>query len=421
MFRVDMSSNVQDSLFSAQVEDGSVTHLSVGAPGPSLLSRLPSMFQAASNSFLSEEASEAMFQYGPVAGTEDFRKELAQFLSRRYSDSEVNPDELILTTGATNGLHLVISSLVRSGGVVFVENPSYFIALNILSGDMGLTVVPVNMTEHGLNVEELEEGIKQSAEKHDTSVQDGRFWGMIYTIPTFHNPTGVTTTRAVGEKLINLAKKWNLLILCDDVYNLLNYSKTRDFSRLKALDSENEGHIISNGSFSKILAPGVRLGWLEAPSGLVTRLKSSGVLLSGGAQNNLMSGVVTRLVSLGHLETHLEYSIKVYGERMDSAVKILSRGLPPNWSVIHPQGGYFLWIKTSLRDVTQFLHWLEEEIKITVMPGKFASPNTHLERQNSDCLMNCFRISIAYYDLDELKKACDDLCHASTEFTKQSS
>ena len=136
-----------------------------------------------------------MFQYGPVAGTEHFRQELAEFLTRRYGDN-INKDELILTTGATNGLHLVTSSLVRSGGVVFVENPSYFIALNILSGDMGLTVVPVNMAEQGLDVEELERGIAEAVKNHDITVQDGRFWGMIYTIPTFHNPTGASTTRA---------------------------------------------------------------------------------------------------------------------------------------------------------------------------------------------------------------------------------
>ena len=302
-----------------------------------------------------------------------------------------------------------------------MENPSYFIALNILSDDMGLTVVPVNMAEQGLDVEELERGIAEAAKNHDITVQDGRFWGMIYTIPTFHNPTGASTTRTIGEQLISVAKRWNLLILCDDVYNLLNYSKTRDISRLKALDSKNEGHVISNGSFSKILAPGVRLGWLEAPSDLATKLKSSGVLLSGGAQNNLMSGIVTRLITLGHLDTHLDHSIKVYGERMDAAVLILSRDLPPSWSVLHPHGGYFLWIKTDVPDLTPFLKRLEEEKKITVMPGRFASPNTRLERLNSDCLKNCFRISIAYYDLDVLEKACDDLCLASSEFCKQSS
>ena len=77
-----------------------------------------------------------------------------------------------------------------------MENPSYFIALNILSDDMGLTVVPVNMAEQGLDVEELERGIAEAVKNHDITVQDGRFWGMIYTIPTFHNPTGASTPRA---------------------------------------------------------------------------------------------------------------------------------------------------------------------------------------------------------------------------------
>ena len=421
---VEMTSNLADSLFSAQVQEDSITHLTVGAPGPSLLSRLPSLFREASESFLTED-SQFMFQYGPEAGTEHFRRELAHFLTRRYSDGgevgEVSPGDLVLTTGATNGLHLVTSSLVRTGGLVFVENPTYFIALNILSGDMGLTVVPVNMTKQGMEVTELEESIAEAAKNQDINVTDGRFWGMIYTIPTFHNPTGVTVTRNVGERLISVAKKWKLLILCDDVYNLLNYSRTIEFSRLKALDTQGEGHVISNGSFSKILAPGVRLGWLEAPRHIVAKLSSSGVLLSGGAQNNLMSGMVTSLMTLGHLDTHLDHSLRVYGERMDLAVRILGTGLPPSWSLSHPGGGYFLWIQTDQLDLENFINWLKNEKKITVMPGNFASPNSHLERLDKECFKNSFRISIAYYDLAELEKACNDLCCASTEFVKQSS
>ena len=405
-----------DSLFSATVSAAdSATHLTVGAPGPSLLAALPPLFQEAATHFLGEQATNPhMFQYGPELGTATFRQELAAFLSRRYGDP-VAADQLVLTTGATNGLHLVTSRLVRPGGVVFVENPTYFIALNLLSGDMGLEVVPVDMLRDGVDIAALERSVERAAAGRSVETEAERHWGAIYTIPTFHNPTGVTLGRQRGEQLIAVARRWNLLVVCDDVYNLLSYSPLA-VSRLKTLDTAPGGLVISNGSFSKILAPGVRLGWLEAPPRLVAALASSGVLLSGGSQNNVMSGLVTSLLSLGHLDTLLDTAIATYSQRMEAAVSILQSGLPASWSVLNPRGGYFLWIETDIEDLKSFVSWLRTKKKILVMHGSHASPNTHLEKREENCCMNSFRVSIAYYDLPKLEYACNDLCSAAKEY-----
>lgn len=398
----------QDSLFSGRVSDSSL-HLTVGAPGHSLLTQLQPHLRAGTDHMLTQTS---LLQYGPELGSCQYRAELARFLTRHYGDT-VDPDQLVLTTGATNGLHLVTSVLLQRSAVVFLENPTYFIAQSIIADDMGHKIVPVNINNHGIDLVDLEDNIKKNM-KHVTAESSGRYWGMIYTIPTFHNPTGISMQKCVGENLIKLARKYNLLILCDDVYNLLNYqTRTPEFSRLKVLNHDQDC-VISNGTFSKILAPGVRLGWIEAPDNVVKQLKQSGVLLSGGSQNNLMSGTVSGMMKSGLMDQSLQNSIKIYADRMRAVVDVLQSNLPSSWSVEHPGGGYFLWINTDVPDLTRFIKWLESEKKIVVMGG-------HLAASKENCFKNCFRISIAYYDQPILVETCLNLCDATKEYFNMTS
>lgn len=401
-----------DSLFTGRV-DSSITNLTIGAPGNSILSSLPPLFLSASSHRLTCNLG-SLFQYGPEVGIRQYRVELAKFLSRRYED-KVLEDELLLTCGATNGLHLVTSCLVKQGGTVFVEDPTYFIALSLLSGDMGLKVVPIKMSDDGIDIEHLKEMVSKEAAKNVDKT--GRFWGMIYTIPTFHNPTGITFSSAVGRSVIQIARQSGLLVFCDDVYNMLAY-KQLEFSRLKMLDSKDEGQgcVISNGTFSKILAPGVRLGWLEAPGHLVKKLVDSGVLLSGGSQNNYVSGIVTSLLELELVDQQVDMCIKVYRERMDSAVEVLERDLPHGWKVRHPHGGYFLWVVGNQGKLDRFCEWLEQEKGVVVLLGSKASPYTYMGEEERINMGNCFRISIAYYHVNTLVDSCKTLCEALKEF-----
>lgn len=401
-----------DSLFTGRV-DNSLINLTIGAPGHTILSTLPPLFLSASSHRLTRNLG-SLFQYGPEVGIRQYRTELAKFLTRRYED-KVLEDELVLTCGATNGLHLVTSCLVKQGGTVFVEDPTYFIALSLLSGDMGLNVVPVRMNEDGVDLEHLEEMVAKERVNNLGSKPE-RFWGMIYTIPTFHNPTGITFSSDVGRKMVQIARKAGLLVFCDDVYNLLAY-RLIEVSRLKSLDDKDgQGCVISSGTFSKILAPGVRLGWLEAPLHLVNRLVQSGVLLSGGSQNNYVSGIVTSLLELKLVDQQVDMCIRVYKERMDAAVEVLENSLPKGWKVMHPHGGYFLWVVGIRGDLETFCHWLEHEKGVVVLLGSKASPYNFMGKKDMGNSNNCFRISIAYYDVDEIVKGCKTLCKSLEEF-----
>ena len=401
-----------DHLFSSKIS-GSTIDLTMGAPSTEVLSKLPRMFAAATHARMEQEAGTGnLFQYGPEQGILSFRRNLAQFLSAKYSD-HVDEDELIVTTGATNGLSLTCSVLLDRNAVVFVENPTYFIALKLLSADHGFRIVPVPLNKDGIDTEQLEKLVKKEKEKAPIPEQ-GRFWSMLYTIPNFHNPTGITFKPETCQQIVRISRENEMLVMCDDVYNLLVYGDKPQFSRLKSFD--RDGFVISNGTFSKILAPGVRLGWLEVPARLVPRFTKSGIFQSAGAQNNYTAGIVSTLLQNGAIEEHIGYVRDLYKERMDTMYEYLKEHLPENWTVEHPGGGCFLWIQADT-DLTGFLPMLKSS-GVVVLSGPQASPYTFLGREQEDTLSNCMRLAVSFHPIHLLMEACRILCEQANLFIR---
>lgn len=174
----------------------------------------------------------------------------------------------MVTSGATVGLWLSATTFLPPGdqGLVFLECPSYFIAKDILVRDLGHQAIPVSMEPDGINVEEFERLVTIEYEKRKDRLplaEKHKFWAMLYSIPTFHNPTGTVLSEAKSKKLVEIARKFDILIVCDDVYNLLYFQDETSSElrtspkRLFAFDNPNDpdykGHVISNGSFSKLL------------------------------------------------------------------------------------------------------------------------------------------------------------------------
>lgn len=404
------ATDTMDHLFSGEINSRDLD-MSVGAPGPDILCKLPEMFLRATARRMEIEAeSGSLFQYGPEQGIVSFRRNLARLLADEYK-SPVDEDELIVTTGATNGLFLTCSLLLDSQAVVFVENPTYFIALKILSQDLGFKVIPIPMNKDGIDTKTLEKCVKEARRKYTGS--EDKFWSMLYTIPNFHNPTGISFSDSVCGEMVRISAENGMLVFCDDVYNLLTYQDKPHASRLKSLDKNN--FVISNGTFSKILAPGLRLGWLEVPKCLVSRFTSSGMLVSGGSQNNYTSGIVSTLLQQGEVATHLEDLRLIYGERMHAAYKYLSENLPGSWTLVNPGGGFFLWIEADC-DLTEFCSRLAEA-GVNVLQGTRACPYTFIGESHEGNLSNAFRLSIAYFTLDKIVEACKVICEQANKKT----
>jgi len=231
--------------------------------------------------------------------------------------------------------------LIDFSGVIFVDEVTYMIALSAMSQFTTMKVVTVPLTKDGVDIETLR---KLTAE-HKFKSKTKMFWGMYYTIPVFHNPTGLLYSEETCKHLIKLSRENDFLITCDDVYNLLSYSCDAPPKRLFAYDNRNDenymGHVISNGSFSKILSPGVRVGWMECPSRCVKLFDESGIMRSGGAVNNYTSGVVASLIELGLARKHLEMCRDKYKGRMEVACKLLRENLPKSCDFLEPKGGFF--------------------------------------------------------------------------------
>lgn len=269
----------------------------------------------------------AFLQYGLEQGNGYFRAALAAFLSRGYGFA-VHADSLFVTAGASGGLDLLCSLFTRPGDAVFVEQPTYFLALRIFA-DHGLTLMPVETDADGLIVEALEARLKEARPR------------LVYVIPTFQNPSGRTLSAERRRRLAELARVHDFLLVADEVYHFLGY--TRQPPPSFAYYTQ-DGNVISLNSFSKILAPGLRLGWLQAEASLLQKLTACGLLDSGGGLNPFAAAVVREAIETGGLEANLEKLKAVYHQRLACMDAALRRHLSGAEYRL-PEGGFFFWVR----------------------------------------------------------------------------
>lgn len=388
-----------------------VVALTTGAPGPDRLQTVAGLLEKASQHTLKNARVQShSLQYGPRQGSPRFRTELAKFLSHGYGDN-VNSEELLLTAGATYGLHLVGSVLFNTGVTVFVEDPTYFIAINILKGDLGCNVVAVPTDADGVDCGALDQLLGEHKPRSSMTVDDKHpFWSMVYLIPTYNNPRGMCFPAEKNRQLIEIARKHDVLLFCDDVYNLLHFNpdtnaQPRLVSYDKKSDNNFKGHVLSNGSFAKILAPGLRMGWIEAPSRILELLWKSNINWSAGGANHFASEVVASCLELGLQQDYLKQLNKEYAKTVKSVNEIFEENLPRGVSYSKPEGGYFYWIEMphycKSAEVAKIAF---EEHSVRILPGQMCSPTGAFE--------NCLRVSFSHYPDDILLPAVKKVCQA---------
>jgi 2-aminoadipate transaminase len=243
------------------------------------------------------------------------------------------PDQIMITGGVSQALDQLCTLCAEPGDVVLVESPTYHLAVRIMR-DHPLQLVPTPADDRGLDVDAL---AAQLAELR----RQGRRPRMLYTIPTFHNPTGVSLDPARRAALIELAAAEELLIIEDDVYRELSYDGPPPPSLWSLAPP---GVVARLGSFAKSLAPGLRLGWLTAGAPLVRRLVGGGLIDSGGGINHFTAMVVAEFCRSGQYQANLDALRAAYRARRDALLAALHTHLPPECAVHTPAGGYFAWV-----------------------------------------------------------------------------
>lgn len=291
---------------------------------PGILPDLSAVAQRA----LSTRAAE-MLQYGPRQGLPEMRNWISEYLKRDHAD--VSPGEVLVVNGAKHGIELICRLLLDEGDTVVVTAPTYYTALPILRS-YGASFIEIGQDADGIVVEGIEDAIRWLQSKGRPLPK------FIYNVPDFHNPTGITMSRSRREALLALAQRYGVYVVEDSPYRALRYEGEPQ-PLLKALDTS--GLVINVGTFSKILAPGLRIGWLACRSELLMRMMQ---LKTDGGSSPLVQRLLVDYLTKDRVVSHTELARATYRKHRDRMLQALAKEMPDVTTVV-PQGGYYLWIK----------------------------------------------------------------------------
>jgi len=317
---VSASTMLADMLHLSQHPD--LISFAMGAPATDLLPVRD--FRRAINVVLRRDGAEAL-QYAEASGYGPLCTSIARYLQGQ--GIRARPQDVLITSGSQQGLNLAAHVLAEPGGCVVTESPTYLGALDVFESH-GVRVIGVPMDDEGMRMDLLGEAL---ARYHPR---------LIYTIPTFHNPTGATMSQRRRERLLDLAHQHNVYVLEDGVCSELGYEGASPPS-LKALD--RNGQVVYLNSFSKILLPGIRVGYMIVPTRLRERLataKQSADLFT----SSLMQRALVEYLAAGHLDSHLAQLRRIYKARRDVMLESLARHMPDDahWNI--PRGGLCVWV-----------------------------------------------------------------------------
>ncbi|MDQ2760520.1 MAG: PLP-dependent aminotransferase family protein [Actinomycetota bacterium] len=296
-------------------------------------------------------------QYAPTEGLALLKACIAQVMGAE--GMEVDPDELLVTTGGQQVIDLVCKTLLDPGDVVVTEAPTYPGAVPTFCA-YEAEVVQVSMDRDGMLVTELEATLDQlSAAGHRPK--------FIYTVPNFHNPAGVTLSRQRRHELIRIARERELLVLEDNPYGLLRYEGTP----LPTLRSLDDRFVIYASTFSKILSPGVRLGWSAAPAPILQKM-NIGKQASDLCSSSISQYFVGAYFDSGPWQDYVRSLIEIYRRRRDVMLDALAEHFPREAEWTHPAGGLFIWATMpAYIDTTDLLARALQE-HVAFVPGRAA-------------------------------------------------
>lgn len=304
-----------------------------------------------SNKILSENPVSALV-YGVSEGYEPLRNQVRDWLKRRENVG-TDDDTVIITAGGTQVMDIATRILTSEGDTIICEDPSFIGSLNCFRSH-GCKLVGVPIDDDGMNMQALEKAIKENP--------DAKF---IYTIPNFQNPGGTTLSLEKRRKMYQLAKENNLVILEDNPYGNLRVDG-EDVPAIKSMDTE--GIVIYAGSFSKILAPGLRVAYAVVPK------KMAGAFTIGKQVSDVHTGVLNQMIVSRwfdeyDVDAHIENIRKIYRHKLSLMCDKLDECCGDFITYVKPQGGLFIWAKLDDKiDMLKYVNSLVKK-KVAVVPG----------------------------------------------------
>ena len=301
---------------------------------------------------LLREQPTQMLQYGLTIGYQPLRQAALEHLFR-LKGIQAELENVIAFTGSTQGIYMVMDMFVDPGTPVMVENPTFLGTLNVIR-KLGAQIIPVEMDDDGLNVEDMEQKLKQYHPR------------LLYTIPTFQNPSGRTIPAERRKRIAELAGEYNMIVVEDDPYGDVRIKGTPQ-PPIKSFDQA--GNVILMNSFSKIISPGLRVGAAVASGDLIEKME----MVKQGMDTHttsLTQAICAEYLNRGLLPEHLSSLAGLYGERLETMLHGLETYFPADCQFTRPEGGLFVWVELpGIPDTGKLLEKSISQCQVAFVPG----------------------------------------------------
>jgi DNA-binding transcriptional MocR family regulator len=343
------------------------------------------------NRVLVDEGRQAL-EYGEHAGYRPLREYLAHRM--QIHSISVSADEVLITNGSHQGLDLILRLLTRPGSKVVVESPTYGNFLPLLKY-FQVEIVEIPLADGGIDLKQLREVLAKQKP------------ALVYTIPNFQNPTGLTSAQAHRETLLRLCEEHRVPLVEDGFEEEMKYCGNVALP-IKSMDKHNV--VIYVGTFSKVLFPGMRIGWIAAQRECIERLTAI-KRFSDLSSSVLTQAVANAFCREGAYDRHLRKMHRIFRKRMRVAFTAMKQHMPESVAWTRPEGGYTIWgsLEKSYVNERTFKETLLKH-RVMVSPGHYYFSQTHPRRH--------FRLSIATLDENEIREGIKRLGKALRELER---